>query len=157
MSSSRQDRDDMPRHWPFILTAGRFLNIPFPRTYPPFLRSLRYSKACNNEKPRCGHAPWFFASISVSAVGQHPQCPISPLRRRYSIGGSKGQSPPRHSRSKIPPSSALRAARIYLAVSSGSTLRRAAVAPSSIGQSRYPWSFTLMLPRPLVALARVAA
>ena len=41
-----------------------------------------------------------------------------------------------YSRSKIPPSSALRAARMYLLVSSGSTLRRAAVAPSSSGQSR---------------------
>ena len=40
------------------------------------------------------------------------------------------------SRSKIPPSSALRAARMYLLVSSGSTLRRAAVAPSSMGHSR---------------------
>ena len=40
------------------------------------------------------------------------------------------------SRSKIPPSSALRAARMYLLVSNGSTLRRAAVAPSSMGHSR---------------------
>ena len=43
---------------------------------------------------------------------------------------------PHQSRSNMPPSKALRAARMYLLVSSGSTLRRGAVAPSSSGHSR---------------------
>ena len=45
-------------------------------------------------------------------------------------------APVSHSRLKIPPSRTLLAARIYLLVSRGSTLRRGVVAPSSRGHSR---------------------
>ena len=130
-----------------LIKKGRFSSLPGIGRNTSLIIPGKFSKfRALHETPQqeCPSAPFF------RRPKQGPRAPAAQSRSQYSAIRVSNPlqvalpvpcrplqvTPQAPYRSKMPPSSALRAARMYLLVSSGSTFRRFVVVPSSRGHSR---------------------